>query len=84
MLGYVIWYGYAELRRPDLIPTIMQDVSFRERKRLEIGQINPKEILFTSRDAADAVLKIIRIQILQALINLGSGKMSSLKLNLRN
>ena len=40
-------YGYTELRRPDLIPTIMQDVF--EKEKLKFGQINQKEILFLQK-----------------------------------
>jgi len=70
-------YGYTELRRPDLIPTIMQDVF--EREKVEIWSNKPKRDFIFTEDAADAVLKILNTDF-TGTINLGSGKMSSLKL----
>ena len=70
-------YGYTELRRPDLIPTIMQDVF--EKERVEIWSNKPKRDFIFTEDAADAVLKILNTDF-TGIINLGSGKMSSLKL----
>ena len=37
-------YGYTKLNRPDLIPTIMQDIF--EKEKVEIWSNKPKEILF--------------------------------------
>ena len=37
-------YGYTKLKRPDLIPTIMQDIF--EKEKLKFGQTNQKGILF--------------------------------------
>lgn len=70
-------YGYTELRRPDLIPTIMQDVF--EKEKVEIWSNKPKRDFIFTEDAADAVLKILNTDF-TGTINLGSGKMSSLKL----
>ena len=70
-------YGYTELRRPDLIPTIMQDVF--EREKVEIWSNKPKRDFIFTEDAADAVLKLLETDF-TGIINLGSGKMSSLKL----
>ena len=70
-------YGYTELRRPDLIPTIMQDVF--EKEKVEIWSNKPKRDFIFTEDAADAVLKILNTDF-TGIINLGSGKMSSLKL----
>tara|TARA_B100000035_G_scaffold280116_1_gene260153 strand:- start:627 stop:1508 length:882 start_codon:yes stop_codon:yes gene_type:complete len=70
-------YGYTELRRPDLIPTIMQDVF--EKERVEIWSNKPKRDFIFTEDAADAVLKLLNTDF-TGIINLGSGKMSSLKL----
>ena len=70
-------YGYTELRRPDLIPTIMQDIF--EREKVEIWSNKPKRDFIFTEDAADAVLKILNTDF-TGIINLGSGKMSSLKL----
>ncbi len=70
-------YGYTELRRPDLIPTIMQDVF--EKDKVEIWSNKPKRDFIFTEDAADAVLKILDTDY-TGIINLGSGKMTSLKL----
>ena len=70
-------YGYTELRRPDLIPTIMQDVFDKE--KVEIWSNKPKRDFIFTEDAADAVLKILNTEF-TGVVNLGSGKMSSLKL----
>jgi len=70
-------YGYTELRRPDLIPTIMQDVF--EKEKVEIWSNKPKRDFIFTEDAADAVLRLLETEFTGTL-NLGSGKMSSLKL----
>ena len=70
-------YGYTELRRPDLIPTIMQDVF--EKEKVEIWSNKPKRDFIFTEDAAEAVLKILNTDF-TGIVNLGSGKMSSLKL----
>tara|TARA_X000000950_G_scaffold200070_1_gene240847 strand:- start:2318 stop:3199 length:882 start_codon:yes stop_codon:yes gene_type:complete len=70
-------YGYTELRRPDLIPTIMQDVF--EKERVEIWSNKPKRDFIFTEDAADAVLELLETDF-TGIVNLGSGKMSSLKL----
>ena len=69
-------YGYTELRRPDLIPTIMQDVF--DKDKVEIWSDKPKRDFIFTEDAADAVLKLLKTDFTGTL-NLGSGKMSSLK-----
>ena len=69
-------YGYTKLRRPDLIPTIMQDIF--EKKKVKIWSNKPiRDFIFTE-DAADAVLKLIKSDY-TGIINLGSGRKSSLK-----
>ena len=70
-------YGYTELRRPDLIPTIMQDVF--EKEKVEIWSNKPKRDFIFTEDAADAVLRLLETDF-TGILNLGSGKMSSLKL----
>ena len=70
-------YGYTKLRRPDLIPTIMQDVF--EKEKVEIWSSKPKRDFIFTEDAADAVLELLKTDY-TGIINLGSGKMSSLKL----
>ena len=69
-------YGYTRLKRPDLVPTIMQDVF--EKENVKIWNDEPKRDFIFTEDAADAVLKLIDSKF-QGTINLGSGKMSSIK-----
>ncbi len=69
-------YGYTKLRRPDLVPTIMQDIFTKE--KVKIWSDQPKRDFIFTEDAADAVLKLIDTNF-QGVINLGSGEMSSIK-----
>lgn len=69
-------YGYTRLRRPDLVPTIMQDIFKKE--IVKIWNDNPKRDFIFTEDAADAVLKLLNTNY-EGVINLGTGKMSSLK-----
>ena len=69
-------YGYTRLRRPDLIPTIMQDIF--EKDNVKIWNDKPKRDFIFTEDAADAVLKLINSNY-EGTINLGTGKMTSLK-----
>ena len=69
-------YGYTKLRRPDLIPTIMQNVF--EKDKVSIWNDNPKRDFIFTEDAADAVLKLLVSDFI-GTINLGTGKMTSLK-----
>ena len=69
-------YGYTRLRRPDLIPTIMQDIF--EKENVKIWNDRPKRDFIFIEDAADAVLKLINSNY-EGIINLGTGKMTSLK-----
>tara|TARA_B100001175_G_scaffold317544_1_gene334891 strand:+ start:909 stop:1790 length:882 start_codon:yes stop_codon:yes gene_type:complete len=69
-------YGATRLRRPDLIPTIMQDLF--EKEKISIWSNQPKRDFIFTEDAADAVLKLIETKF-EGIINLGTGKMSSLK-----
>ncbi len=69
-------YGYTKLKRPDLIPTIMQNIF--EKNQVTIWSDKPKRDFIFTEDAADAVLKIIKSDFC-GTINLGSGEMSSLK-----
>ncbi len=69
-------YGYTRLRRPDLVPTIMQDVFIKE--EVKIWNNEPKRDFIFTEDAADAVLKLIDSKF-EGIINLGSGEMSSIK-----
>jgi nucleoside-diphosphate-sugar epimerase len=69
-------YGYTKLRRPDLVPTIMQDIFTKE--EVKIWNDEPKRDFIFTEDAAEAVIKLIDSNF-QGVINLGSGKMSSIK-----
>ena len=69
-------YGYTRLRRPDLIPTIMQDIF--EKDKVSIWNDSPKRDFIFTEDAADAVLKLLDTDY-TSTINLGTGKMTSLK-----
>ena len=69
-------YGYTKLRRPDLIPTIMQDIF--EKDEVSIWNDNPKRDFIFTEDAADAVLKLMESDY-EGVVNLGSGNMASLK-----
>ena len=69
-------YGYTKLRRPDLVPTIMQDVFTKE--EVKIWNDEPKRDFIFTEDAAEAVLKLIDSNF-EGVVNLGSGKMSSIK-----
>ena len=55
----------------------MQDIF--EKERIEIWSNKPKRDFIFTEDAADAVLKLLNTDF-TGIINLGSGKMSSLKL----
>ena len=69
-------YGATRLKRPDLIPTIMQDLF--EKEKISIWSDQPKRDFIFTEDAADAVIKLIETKF-EGIINLGTGKMSSLK-----
>ena len=72
-------YGYTKLIRPDLIPTIMQDIFIKE--IVEIRSKAPKRDFIFTEDAADAVLQLLNSNY-EGIINLGSGETSSLEKNL--
>jgi len=69
-------YGYTKLRRPDLVPTIMQDIF--SKKKVSIWSDLPKRDFIFVEDAADAVLKLLDINF-TGILNLGTGKMNSIK-----
>ena len=69
-------YGYTKLRRPDLVPTIMQDIFLKD--NVTIWSDVPKRDFIFTEDAADAVLKLLNVDYIGTL-NLGTGKMSSIK-----
>ena len=68
-------YGYTKLKRPDLVPTIMQDIF--EKESVKIWSNKPERDFIFTEDAADAVLKLIDSDF-EGIINLGSGKKHSL------
>ena len=69
-------YGYTKLRRPDLVPTIMQDIF--EKENVKIWNNKPERDFIFTEDAADAVLKLINSNF-TGTVNLGSGRKCSLK-----
>ena len=69
-------YGYTRLRRPDLAPTIMQDIFLKD--NVTIWSDVPKRDFVFTEDAADAVLKLLNVDYTGTL-NLGTGKMNSIK-----
>tara|TARA_B100000780_G_C21124859_1_gene456109 strand:- start:2885 stop:3757 length:873 start_codon:yes stop_codon:yes gene_type:complete len=69
-------YGYTKLRRPDLVPTIMQDIFLKD--NVTIWSDIPKRDFIFTEDAADAVLKLLNVDYTGTL-NLGTGKMNSIK-----
>ena len=69
-------YGYTKLIRPDLVPTIMQNVF--QKDKISIWNNKPKRDFIFTEDAADAVLKIINTNY-TGIINLGTGQMNSIK-----
>ena len=71
-------YGYTELRRPDLVPTIMQDIFSKGKDSVTIWSDIPKRDFIFTEDAADAVLKLLNVDYTGTL-NLGTGEMRSIK-----
>ena len=69
-------YGYTKLRRPDLVPTIMQDIF--QKDNVTIWSDLPKRDFIFTEDAADAVLKLLDVDYTGTL-NLGTGRMSSIR-----
>ena len=69
-------YGYTKLRRPDLIPTIMQDIFVKN--KVSIWSDLPKRDFIFTEDAADAVLELLNTRY-TGVLNLGSGQINSIK-----
>ena len=69
-------YGYTKLVRPDLVPTIMQNIF--QKDKTSIWNDKPKRDFIFTEDAADVVLKIINTNY-TGIINLGTGQMNSIK-----
>ena len=68
-------YGYTKLRRPDLVPTIMQDIFLKE--KVSIWSDVPKRDFIFTEDAADAVIELLKTEY-TGTINLGTGEMNSI------
>jgi len=69
-------YGYTRLRRPDLVPTIMQDIFSKE--KVSIWSDLPKRDFIFTEDAADAVLQLINTEY-TGVLNLGTGEINSIR-----
>jgi len=69
-------YGYTKLIRPDLVPTLMQNVL--NKNEVTIWNDKPKRDFIFTEDAADAILKLINTDY-TGIINLGTGEMNSIK-----
>ena len=68
-------YGYTKLIRPDLVPTIMQDIFTK--KVIKIWNDKPKRDFIFTEDAADAVLRLLKTDY-TGIVNLGTGTMDSI------
>ena len=68
-------YGYTKLIRPDLVPTIMQDIFTK--KVIKIWNDKPKRDFIFTEDAADAVLRLLETDY-TGIVNLGAGTMDSI------
>ena len=69
-------YGYSKLKRPDLVPTLMQKV-FKKQK-IHVWNDKPIRDFIFAEDAADAVIKLLNSKF-TGVINLGSGQSNSVK-----
>jgi nucleoside-diphosphate-sugar epimerase len=69
-------YGYTKLKRPDLIPTIMQDIF--KKKKVKIWSDKPIRDFIFVEDAAEAILKLINSDF-TGTVNLANGVPISLK-----
>ncbi len=69
-------YGYSKLRRPDLVPTIMQDI-FRK-KTVSVWSKKPVRDFIFAEDAADAVVSLLKSDF-TGIVNIGTGESFSVK-----
>ena len=69
-------YGYTKLKRPDLVPTIMQKIF--KKKKLYVWNNKPIRDFIFVEDAAEAVIKLLNSKY-TGIINIGSGKSHSVK-----
>lgn len=69
-------YGYTKLKRPDLVPTIMQDLF--KKKTISVWNSKPVRDFIFAEDAAEAVVRLLNSNY-QGVVNVGSGKSHSVK-----
>ena len=69
-------YGYTKLIRPDLVPTLMQNVLTSD--NVTIWNDKPKRDFIFTEDAADATLKLLESNF-TGIVNLGTGEMNAIK-----
>ena len=69
-------YGYSKLKRPDLVPTLMQKIL--KKKKIYVWSDKPIRDFIFAEDAADAVVKLLNSRF-TGVINVGSGKSNSVK-----
>ena len=69
-------YGYTKLIRPDLVPTLMQNVLTSDNATIWNGK--PKRDFIFTEDAADATLKLLDTNF-KGIVNLGTGEMNAIK-----
>ena len=71
-------YGPTLLKRPDLIQEILNQIIIQNKKQIFIKSFKPKRDFIYATDAASAVVKLLKTNY-SGNINLGSGKMNSIK-----
>jgi len=69
-------YGYSKLKRPDLVPTIMQDIF--KKKSISVWSKKPIRDFIFAEDAAEAVVKLLDSKI-TGVVNIGTGKSYSVE-----
>lgn len=69
-------YGYSKLTRPDLVPTIINNIL--KKRSVSVWNVKPVRDFIFAEDAADAVLKLLDLNFC-GKINLGTGKSHSIK-----
>tara|TARA_B100000787_G_scaffold169772_1_gene162193 strand:+ start:682 stop:1560 length:879 start_codon:yes stop_codon:yes gene_type:complete len=67
-------YGYTKLKRPDLVPTIMQDIF--KKKKISVWNTKPVRDFIFAEDAAEAVVKLVNSKYI-GVVNVGTGKSHS-------
>tara|TARA_B110000037_G_scaffold104968_1_gene122152 strand:+ start:707 stop:1582 length:876 start_codon:yes stop_codon:yes gene_type:complete len=67
-------YGYTKLKRPDLVPTIMQDIF--KKKTISVWSTKPVRDFIFAEDAAEAVVKLVNSKY-KGVVNVGTGKSHS-------